>query len=82
MEVHFAAELQAKLDELVIETGLTPDELLADAMAGYVAALAQTREMLNGRYDDLKSGGAKLIDGEEAFSRLKARTEAQRNRPA
>jgi hypothetical protein len=82
MEVHFAAELQAKLDELVIETGLTPDELLADAMAGYVAELAQTREMLNGRYDDLKSGGAKLIDGEEAFSRLKARTEAQRNRPA
>jgi hypothetical protein len=82
MEVHFAAELQAKLDELVIETGLTPDELLADAMAGYVAELAQTREMLNGRYDDLKSGRAELIDGEEAFSRLKARTEAQRNRPA
>ncbi len=82
MEVHFAAELQAKLDELVIETGLTPDELLADAMAGYVAELAQTREMLNSRYDDLKSGRAELIDGEEAFSRLKARTEAQRNRPA
>ncbi len=82
MEVHFAPELQAKLDELVIETGLTHDEVLADAVAGYVAELAQAREMLDNRYDDLKSGKAKLIDGEEAFSRLKARTEAQRNRPA
>jgi hypothetical protein len=82
MEVHFAPELQAKLDELIIETGLTPDELLADAMAGYVAELAQAREMLDSRYDDLKTGRVTPIDGEEAFARLKAKTEAQRNRPA
>jgi hypothetical protein len=82
MEVHLAPELQAQLDELIVETGLTPEELLADAMAGYVAELTQAREMLNGRYDDLKSGRVKPIDGEEAFARLKAKTEAQRNRPA
>jgi hypothetical protein len=36
--------------------------------------------MLDGRYDDIKSGKVKLIDGEEAFARLKEKTEAQRNR--
>jgi hypothetical protein len=78
MEVHFAADLQAKLEELAIETRLTPEELLADAMAGYAVELAQTREMLNGRCDDLKSGRVTSIDGEEAFARLKATTETQR----
>jgi hypothetical protein len=57
MEVHFAPDLQAKIDQLVSKTGRTPDKLLADAMAGYVAELAETREMLNSRYDDLKAVG-------------------------
>jgi hypothetical protein len=33
MEVHFAPELQAKIDQLVAETGRPADELLEDAMA-------------------------------------------------
>jgi len=37
MEVHFAPGLQAKIDQLVIETGRGLDKLLEDAMAGYVA---------------------------------------------
>src|ERR1039458_390155 len=37
MEVHFAPELQARIDQLVIETGYAPDKLLEDAMAGYIA---------------------------------------------
>jgi len=82
MEVHFPPDLQAKIDQLVIETGRAPDKLLEDAMAGYVAELVQTREMLDSRYDDLKSGRVKPIDGEEAFARLKAKSEARRNRPA
>jgi hypothetical protein len=42
---------------------------------------AQVRDMLDSRYDDLKNGRVKPIDGEEAFSLLKAKTEEQRNRP-
>lgn len=42
----------------------------------------QTRGTLNSRYDELKSGKVKPIEGEEAFARLKAKTETQRNRPA
>ena len=73
MEVHFAPELQAKIDQLVMETGRAPDQLLEDAMAGYVAELVETREMLNSRYDDLKSGRVKPIDGEEFFESLRKR---------
>jgi hypothetical protein len=53
---------------------------LQDALAGYFDDLVETRDMLNSHYDDLKSGTVKPIDGEEAFARLKAKTEAQRNR--
>jgi hypothetical protein len=36
-------------------------------MAGYLAELAQVRNMLDGRYDDSKSDRVEPIDGEEAF---------------
>lgn len=71
MEVHFAPELQAKIDQLVVETGRPAEKLIEDALAGYIADLAQTREMLNSRYDDLKSGRVKPIDGEEFFESLR-----------
>jgi hypothetical protein len=65
-----------------METGLPVEKLIEDALAGYVPELARTREMLDSRYDDLKSGRVKPIDGEEAFARLKAKTEARRKAPA
>ena len=80
MEVHFAPDLQAKIDQLVSETGRTPDKLIADAMAGYVAELAETREMINSRYDDLKSGKVKPIDGEAFFESLRKREDELLNK--
>jgi predicted transcriptional regulator len=73
MEVHFAPDLQAKLDQLANETGRPTPELVEDVIAGYVDELAQTREMLNSRYDDLKSGRVKPIDGEAFFEGLRQR---------
>jgi len=35
--------------------------------------LAQTREMVNSRYDDLKNGRVKPIDGEAFFESLRRR---------
>jgi len=78
MEVHFAPDLQAKIDQLVIETGYAPDKLLEDAMAGYVAELAETREMLNSRYDDLKSGRVKPIPGDEVEAYFREKSAAAR----
>jgi predicted DNA-binding protein len=82
MEVHFTPETEKKLKDLSTQSGRGTDDLVEDAMAGYFDEVLQAREMLNRRYDDLKSGRVKPIDGEEAFARLKAKTEAQRNRPA
>jgi hypothetical protein len=82
MEVHLAPELQAQIEKLVSETGLPIEKLIENALASYVSELAHTREMLDSRYDDLKSGRVKPIDGEEAFARLKAKTEARRKAPA
>lgn len=82
MEVHFTPETEKKLKDLSTESGRRTDDLVEDAMAGYFDEVLQAREMLNRRYDDLKSDRVKPIDGEEAFARLKAKTEAQRNRRA
>ncbi len=82
MEVHFFPDVEEKLTDLAAQSGRATDELLQDALAAYFDEMAQTRDMLNSRYDELKSGRAKPIDGDEALARLKAKTEAQRNRQA
>jgi len=79
MEVHLTPEVEARLNQLVIETGRGKDELVQDAMAGYFDELVQTREMLDSRYDDVKSGTVKPIDGEEALARLRKKSEVRRN---
>jgi hypothetical protein len=82
MEVHFTPDVEKKLNDLAAQSGRGTDELLQDALAAYFDELVQRRDMLNGRYDELKNGRVKPIDGEEAFAHLKAKTEAQRNRQA
>jgi predicted transcriptional regulator len=82
MEVHFTPDVERKLNDLAAQSGRAADELLQDALAAYFDELAKTQDMLNSRYDELKSGRVKPIDGEEAFARLRAKTEAQRNRQA
>jgi predicted DNA-binding protein len=82
MEVRFTPETKRKLKDLSAQSGRGTDDLVEDATAAYVDEVLRTREMLNTRYDDLKSGRVAPIDGEEALARLKAKTEEQRNRPA
>ena len=80
MEVHLKPDVQAKLEQMARESGRPSEELVEDAVAGYFDELAQTREMLDRRFDDLESGRVKPIDGEEAHRRLMEKTEAQRQR--
>ena len=82
MDVHFTPKTEKKLKDLSRQSGRGTDDLVEDAMAGYFDEVLQAREMLNSRYDELKSGRVKPIDGEEAFARLRERTEAQRSRQA
>jgi predicted DNA-binding protein len=78
MEVHFTPDIEARLDQLAADSGRAKEEFVQDAMAGYFEELAQVREMLGRRYDDIKSGKVQLMDGEEAFTRLRAKSEAWR----
>jgi len=73
MEVQFRPDLEEKLNELSSLTGRPTDELVQDVIAGYFDELAETREMLGSRYDDLKSGRVKPIDGEAFFESLRRR---------
>lgn len=47
-------------------------------MEGYFDELAQTREMLNSRYDDLKSGRVKPIPGDEVAAYFREKSAAAR----
>ena len=74
MEVHFTPELEKKLNDLATLSGRTADELVQDAVAGWFDELADTRNMLDRRYDDIESGKVKLIPGDqiEAYFREKS----------
>ena len=78
MELRLRPETESQLQELAAKTGRAPDELVEDAMAAYLQELAQTREMLDGRYDEIKSGRVKPVDGEEAFAALRRKSELRR----
>jgi len=79
MEVNFRPETESRLQELATKTGRPASDLIEDAMAGYLAELAQVREMLDSRYDDLKSGRVTPLDGDEAFARLRQKSKERRS---
>jgi len=82
MEVHFSPETEQKLKDLAAQSGReTADELVRDVVEGYFDELARTREMLNSRYDDLKSGRVKPIAGEEFFDELRRREDELLTKP-
>src|SRR5208282_4918403 len=81
MEVHFNPDLQAKLDKLAIDTGRAPDELVEDVVAAYLNELAEARETLNNRYDDLKAGKVKPIPGHEVLAHFRDKSASRRSQP-
>ena len=80
MEVHFRPETESRLQEFAQQTGRAPNDLIEDAIAGYLKELVEAREMLDGRYDDLKSGRAKAVNGESALADLRQKSEQRRAR--
>jgi predicted DNA-binding protein len=79
MEVRFTPELEKRLEDLASRTGVATNQLVLDAVAGYVEELSRVRNTLDHRYDDLKSGRAELIDGAEARARLAAKSRTRRS---
>jgi len=73
MEVHIKPETESGLTELASKSGSATDDLVEDALAGYLTEVAEVREMLDGRYDDIKSGRVKPIDIEAFVDGLRQR---------
>jgi hypothetical protein len=73
----FERSVQAVLDRIASESSRPVVDVVQD-----LVGIVETRRMLDSRYDDIKSGKVKLLNGEEAFARLHERIEARRNRSA
>jgi predicted DNA-binding protein len=79
MEVNFTPETEKKLKDLATQSGRgTPDELVQEVVEGYFDELAQTHEMLDSRYDDLKNGRVKPIPGDEVVAYFREKSAAAR----
>ena len=78
MEVHFRPETESRLQELASKSGRPPRDLIEDAMAGYLLELAQVRDLLDDRYDDLKDGRVQPVDADEAFAKLRQKSKERR----
>ena len=73
MEIRLKPETESRLNELATNTGRPADELVEDAMASYLTELAKLRDTLDGRYDEIKSGRIRPVDGEAFFEDLRRR---------
>jgi predicted transcriptional regulator len=82
MKVHFSPETEKKLDELAAQSGHgSADALVQDVIGGYVEAVALTRDALDSRYDDLKSGRVAPIPGDEVVAYFREKSAAARRAP-
>jgi hypothetical protein len=79
VQINLTPQTQAKLDTLARETGRKADDLVEDALAGYLDEVGHLREVLESRYDDLKSGRLTAIDGDVALVQLREKSRIRRS---
>ena len=80
MELHLKPQTWSRLQELAAQTGRSPDELVEDAMAGYLQEIAAVRETLDSRFDEVENGKVQVVDGEAFFEELSRRVELNKRR--
>ena len=73
MEIRLKPETESRLNDLAAKSGRPTDELVEDAMAAYLTEVAEVRNLLDSRYDEIKSSRVKPIDGESFFEDLRRR---------
>jgi predicted transcriptional regulator len=74
MEVNFAPDVQAKLEQMARATGRRSDQLVENVATDFFDGISFTRETLDRRYDDMESGKVTPIPGEKVFARLRAKS--------
>jgi hypothetical protein len=78
MEVHFTPETEKTLKDLSTQSGRGTDDLLEDVVASYFDEVIRAREMLDRRYDDLKSGLVKPVSRDEVIAHFREKSGAAR----
>ena len=81
MEVHLTPETEKKLKDLATQSGRGTDDLVEDAMAGYFDEVLQAREMVDSRYDDLKSGRVEPISRDEVIAHFREKSAGRGSTP-
>lgn len=82
MEVRLKPETELRLNDLASKSGRPTDDLIEDAMAAYLTEVAELRRLLDTRYDEVKTGRVKPLDGEAFFEDLRRREQdSQRHWP-
>ncbi len=79
MNVHVSDALAKRLNDLAVASGRKPDELVQDALAGYLDEVAELRQHLDTRYDDLKAGRVQPVSGDEAAARLREKSQLRKS---
>lgn len=80
MEVHFTPELERTLKDMAARRGVPAGDLVQELVLSSLGDLSDVKAMLDSRYDDIKSGRVKPIDGEAFFESLRQREEKLLNR--
>lgn len=80
MELQVSPATAKKLRDLAASSGRAANDIVEDALAGYLEEVSAVQQTLDRRYGDLKSGRVKPIDGEEAFEQLREKSTRRRSR--
>jgi predicted DNA-binding protein len=75
MEVHLTPDQEAKLAKLAATTGRDKAEIVGEVIDSYFDELTDVQQMLDGRYDDFKSGRVKALTPEQLQENLERRKE-------
>lgn len=79
MELRFKPETEARLHEMAQQSGRPLEDVVEDALSGYFAEAAELHATLDRRYQEIKSGAVKPIDGEAFFESLRMRESKNRS---
>jgi predicted transcriptional regulator len=79
VQINLTPQTRARLDQLAQKTGRKADDLVEDALIGYLDEVALVREVLDGRYDELKSGRVAAIDGDVALAHMREKSRKRRS---
>ncbi len=82
MNVHVNEALAKRLNDLAAVSGRKPDELVQDALTGYLDEVAGLRRQLDARYDNLKAGRVQPIGGDQAVAGFREKSRLRRLPPA